>query len=182
MRLRSGLQLLGPRRHRAGLRLSGHTERAVLVPDLRSGDDVPDRAGQRRRDVRCERVGSLRHVRLGEVTRERAAPPARASVSTRRLAMTRTHRGAGGRRSGTSSRLSVSVMANRIIEEPVARSLQVRSPDASSGRVHPWACMDEPFILYGRAHHRVARTHVMRRMAPSLGPVTPSRGGAQPFP
>src|SRR5580700_7492672 len=65
------------------------------------------------------------------------------------------------RRSSTSSSLSVSVMADRIIEEPEARFLQVRSPDASLVRVHPYACMDEPFMPYGRARHRVARTHVV---------------------
>src|SRR5580698_11190126 len=55
---------------------------------------------------------------------------------------------AGGRRSDLPSS-SVSVMADRIVEETEARSLQVRSPDALSARVPPSACMDDPFTLLG---------------------------------
>jgi hypothetical protein len=72
---------------------------------------------------------------------------------------------------------AMSVMADRIVEEPEARSLQVRSPDALPARVHPWACMDDPFIPHGHARHRVGRTHGMGRMPPSLERATPSRRG-----
>jgi hypothetical protein len=79
---------------------------------------------------------------------------------------------------GSAGCKRVDVVADRIIEEPEARALPVRSPHALSVRMPRCACMDEPFMSYGRARRRLGRIHVMGRMAPSLERVTPSRGRA----
>ena len=91
--------------------------------------------------------------------------------------MTRTHRGAGGRRSGTSSRLSVSVMADRISRSrwPVPFRFEARTRPRE-GSIHGPAWMD-PSPVWARPSSGCAYPcHATDGPVPRTG--DPSRGGA----